>query len=260
MFVFAAEYSRWKRISRRPVWVGHGGKEKQSWRICREAVCRTRWVWKKKKRRATLVDVRSMHFQSSGWFSVVVGLGGEFVTTIAYSIRGQLSWHQRTYAFRWVYLWLKAYVAWLSVWKKTHYFPYARDYQAVTNAFLCSDSPLPAIDVAIRNQNEADNWAPFLETLSDAEMEKKIRDQDRNTRYVCDPRKLVKAKSSVSHVNRMTGFISQMNNLCCFFFRRMRRLANATPNWWWLPGRNLCFILSVCSLNFYVKTVKENER
>lgn len=29
-----------------------------------------------------------------------LGLGGEFVTTIAYSIRGQLSWHQRTYAFR----------------------------------------------------------------------------------------------------------------------------------------------------------------
>ena len=28
------------------------------------------------------------------------GLGGEFVTAIAYSIRGQLSWHQRTYAFR----------------------------------------------------------------------------------------------------------------------------------------------------------------
>ena len=47
---------------------------------------------------------------------------------------------------------------------------------------FCSDSPLPTIDVAIRNQNEADNWAPFLETLSDAEMEKKIRDQDRNTR------------------------------------------------------------------------------
>lgn len=28
-----------------------------------------------------------------------LGLGGEFVTAIAYSIRGQLSWHQRTYAF-----------------------------------------------------------------------------------------------------------------------------------------------------------------
>jgi len=29
-----------------------------------------------------------------------LGLGGEFVTAIAYSIRGQLSWHKRTYAFR----------------------------------------------------------------------------------------------------------------------------------------------------------------
>lgn len=29
-----------------------------------------------------------------------LGLGGEFVTAIAYSVRGQLSWHQRTYAFR----------------------------------------------------------------------------------------------------------------------------------------------------------------
>ena len=29
-----------------------------------------------------------------------LGLGGEFLTAISYSIRGQLSWHQRTYAFR----------------------------------------------------------------------------------------------------------------------------------------------------------------
>ncbi|KAK3084767.1 hypothetical protein FSP39_018532 [Pinctada imbricata] len=85
-----------------------------------------------------------------------LGLGGEFVTSIAYSIRGQLSWHQRTYAF--------------------------------------SDTPLPTIDIAIRSQNEADTWCPFLETLTDAEMEKKIRDQDRNT-------------------------------------RRMRRLANTAPSW-----------------------------
>lgn len=28
-----------------------------------------------------------------------LGLGGEFVTAVAYSIRGQLSWHQKTYAF-----------------------------------------------------------------------------------------------------------------------------------------------------------------
>lgn len=85
-----------------------------------------------------------------------LGLGGEFVTAIAYSVRGQLSWHQRTYAF--------------------------------------SEAPLSMIDVPFRLPSDADSWAPFLETLTDAEMEKKIRDQDRNT-------------------------------------RRMRRLANTTPGW-----------------------------
>jgi len=85
-----------------------------------------------------------------------LGLGGEFVTAIAYSIRGQLSWHQRTYAF--------------------------------------SEAPLPTVEVPFRPPSEADQRAPFLETLTDAEMEKKIRDQDRNT-------------------------------------RRMRRLANTTPGW-----------------------------
>lgn len=85
-----------------------------------------------------------------------LGLGGEFVTAIAYSIRGQISWHQRTYAF--------------------------------------SEAPLSIVDVPFRSSSEADSWAPFLETLTDAEMEKKIRDQDRNT-------------------------------------RRMRRLANTTTGW-----------------------------
>lgn len=85
-----------------------------------------------------------------------LGLGGEFVTAIAYSIRGQLSWHQRTYAF--------------------------------------SEAPLATVEVPFRAPSDADAWAPFLETLTDAEMEKKIRDQDRNT-------------------------------------RRMRRLANTTPGW-----------------------------
>lgn len=85
-----------------------------------------------------------------------LGLGGEFVTAIAYSIRGQLSWHHRTYAF--------------------------------------SEAPLATVEVPFRASSDADAWAPFLETLTDAEMEKKIRDQDRNT-------------------------------------RRMRRLANTTPGW-----------------------------
>lgn len=86
-----------------------------------------------------------------------LGLGGEFVTAIAYSIRGQLSWHQKTYAF--------------------------------------SEASLSALDFPFRPQNDADQFSPFLETLTDAEMEKKIRDQDRNT-------------------------------------RRMRRLANTAPGAW----------------------------
>jgi SWI/SNF-related matrix-associated actin-dependent regulator of chromatin subfamily B protein 1 len=28
------------------------------------------------------------------------GLGGEFVTAIAYSVRGQLSWHHKTFSYR----------------------------------------------------------------------------------------------------------------------------------------------------------------
>ena len=76
-----------------------------------------------------------------------LGLGGEFVTTIAYSIRGQISWlasNQKTYAF--------------------------------------SEAQLSAIEFPYRSQDESDQFSPFLETLTDAEMEKKIRDQDRNTR------------------------------------------------------------------------------
>lgn len=57
-----------------------------------------------------------------------------------------------------------------------------------------SEAPLSTVNVPFRNPSEADQWCPFLETLTDAEMEKKIRDQDRNT-------------------------------------RRMRRLANTAPTW-----------------------------
>lgn len=86
-----------------------------------------------------------------------LGIGGEFVQAVAYSIRGQLAYNARTYAF--------------------------------------SETPLPTVECAFRRPDDADQWGPSLETLSDAEMEKKIRDQDRNT-------------------------------------RRMRRLANAsTPGW-----------------------------
>jgi SWI/SNF-related matrix-associated actin-dependent regulator of chromatin subfamily B protein 1 len=73
-----------------------------------------------------------------------LGLGGEFATAVLYSVRGQLAWHQKSYVF--------------------------------------SESQMPSIENAFRNHSEADVWSPFLETLTDSEMEKKTRDQDRNTR------------------------------------------------------------------------------
>jgi len=73
-----------------------------------------------------------------------LSLGGEFVTAVGYSVRGQIAWHKKTYAI--------------------------------------SDNHLPHVEMAFRNQSESDAWSPFLETLTDAEMEKKLRDQDRNTR------------------------------------------------------------------------------
>ncbi|XP_065830577.1 SWI/SNF-related matrix-associated actin-dependent regulator of chromatin subfamily B member 1-like [Oscarella lobularis] len=85
-----------------------------------------------------------------------LSLGGEFATAIEYSIRGQLSWHAKTYAY--------------------------------------NEAQLPPVEVAVRLQSDADMWSPKLETLSDADLEKKLRDQDRNT-------------------------------------RRMRRLAQANPTW-----------------------------
>ena len=47
-----------------------------------------------------------------------------------------------------------------------------------------SETPMPTVDVAMRTNHDAEQYCPFLETLTDAEMDKKIRDQDRNTRSV----------------------------------------------------------------------------
>jgi SWI/SNF-related matrix-associated actin-dependent regulator of chromatin subfamily B protein 1 len=73
-----------------------------------------------------------------------LALGGEFVTAIAYSIHGQLEWHSKTYAF--------------------------------------TEAPLPPLNVAVRLQSDTEMWSPRVDMLSNAEMEKKQRDQDRNTR------------------------------------------------------------------------------
>lgn len=50
------------------------------------------------------------------------------------------------------------------------------------NCILVSEAPLSVVETPFRPPSDADQWSPFLETLTDAEMEKKIRDQDRNTR------------------------------------------------------------------------------
>lgn len=68
-----------------------------------------------------------------------LGLGGEFKTAVAYSIRGQIAYHRHN----------------------------------VTES-------LPTLDYPMRLNGE--EWGPSLEILTDAEMEKKIRDMDRNTR------------------------------------------------------------------------------
>ena len=114
-----------------------------------------------------------------------LGLGGEFVTAIAYHIRGQLSWYNKTYAF--------------------------------------SETPLPTVEVAVRNPQDVDNWCPYLETLTDAEMEKKLRDQDRNTRQVTDVR--TKTMQGPNLLCLLESYIFHNISL----FRRMRRLANTAP-------------------------------
>ena len=46
-----------------------------------------------------------------------------------------------------------------------------------------SEAPLPAIKFPVRQLADAEQWGPSIQVLTDAEMEKKMRDQDRNTRY-----------------------------------------------------------------------------
>uniref|UniRef100_A0A915CZZ0 Uncharacterized protein n=1 Tax=Ditylenchus dipsaci TaxID=166011 RepID=A0A915CZZ0_9BILA len=118
-------------------------------------------------------DQRALLKLTSTWatnpWSTNLSLGGEFVAAVAYSIRGQLSWNQRTYAY--------------------------------------SEQPLPIVDCPFRNPSDADQWGPFLETLTNAEIEKKMRDQDRNTRRM---RRLVNA---IPYGHLMVFWVSLTNSL-----------------------------------------------
>ena len=50
-----------------------------------------------------------------------------------------------------------------------------------------SEAPLPAIKFPVRSLGDADPWGPSIQMLTDAEMEKKMKDQDRNTRRMRRP-------------------------------------------------------------------------
>ncbi len=58
-----------------------------------------------------------------------------------------------------------------------------QEFEYIGFFFCYSESPMPTLDVAMRTNHDIEQYCPFLETLTDAEMDKKIRDQDRNTRY-----------------------------------------------------------------------------
>lgn len=47
-----------------------------------------------------------------------------------------------------------------------------------------SEAPLPPVKFPVRQLADAEAWGPTIQVLTDAEMEKKMRDQDRNTRCV----------------------------------------------------------------------------
>uniref|UniRef100_A0A914YKY7 SWI/SNF Subunit INI1 DNA binding domain-containing protein n=1 Tax=Panagrolaimus superbus TaxID=310955 RepID=A0A914YKY7_9BILA len=73
-------------------------------------------------------------------------IGGEFIPSIAYSIRGQIAFCRRT--------------------------------------FVHSDAQLPVISGVhpIRADNETEAFAPRIEVMSEADLDKKLRDSDRNSR------------------------------------------------------------------------------
>ena len=48
----------------------------------------------------------------------------------------------------------------------------------------CCSEALPPIEVALRDPSELEEWGPTVQELTEAEMEKKMRDQDRNTRRI----------------------------------------------------------------------------
>jgi len=67
--------------------------------------------------------------------------------------------------------------------------------------FVFSEAPLPPIKFPVRQLADAEQWGPNIQVLTDAEMEKKMRDQDRNTRW----RETNKREGEIGGVDRRVG-------------------------------------------------------
>ncbi|KAL7677067.1 hypothetical protein ACOME3_003314 [Neoechinorhynchus agilis] len=86
-----------------------------------------------------------------------LGLGNEFVCSIAFAIRSQLAYHRKNHNSS------------IDLGDESN--------GGSASAILKRDGPF-------RTPQEAEEYCPKVETLSDVEMEKKLRDQDRNARRI----------------------------------------------------------------------------
>lgn len=95
--------------------------------------------------------------------------------------------------------WPQRSIYWWARGRQSFWGPFQPFCELALFSPLTSENPLPTVEIAIRNTGDADQWCPLLETLTDAEMEKKIRDQDRNTRYSPLPPRAPAAGSAYRH-------------------------------------------------------------
>lgn len=156
---FPAEHPCWEHLFGGPVWVGYVWEGELSREVCPEAL-----LWARLGRRVChhycLQHPRSAE------------LAPEDVRLQVLSQQEKVCDRNKGHLH---------FVIWL---QSCFILLYETKLFEIFHSCFYSENPLPTVEIAIRNTGDADQWCPLLETLTDAEMEKKIRDQDRNTRWV----------------------------------------------------------------------------
>lgn len=151
----AAKYSRGQHFSQWPVWVGPHQSPQQSWAVCKTAVC-----WPRFGRR-----ICHYYCILNSWTAQLAH------TNLCFQVSRMIMYLPSTQCMLWIAI---QSILWQYVFIESwHYF-----------LVRCSEAPLPSIKFPVRQLGDAEQWGPTLQVLSDAEMEKKMRDQDRNTRCV----------------------------------------------------------------------------